>query len=304
VPGFVVCPACGTRIKAGRRHCLRCFEPLPDPDVPVRPAIWESLGLSQRTLMLVAIGASMLVLALAGVIWSTWPVPPDEETRPVAGRNGPAAPESRVPPASAAPDRTETAPVAEPAEVAETRARELTPAERASLESSRVAYEQALAKTPDDPEVLNNLGQTLARLNHLDEALARFGRAVELVPANARYHSNTARVAATLGQGSRAVAEYREAAALLPADYATRYTLALALQKNGDNEAALPEFERAVALAPADAGPHRAYAVSLEQLQRMPDAVREYRRYLEMRPSAPDAAALRAHIESLLSAQP
>ena len=30
--GYVVCRSCGTRIKAGREFCLKCFEPLPHPD--------------------------------------------------------------------------------------------------------------------------------------------------------------------------------------------------------------------------------------------------------------------------------
>lgn len=303
--GFVVCPACGTRIKAGRQHCLRCFRPLPDPDVPVQPPIWESLGLSQGKQMIIGIGTSILVVVLVGIIWSTWPSPPDDESQPVAPRTATPAPATGpTPSASAAPASTEPASVAASTDSADPAKRALSPDERASLDASRVAYEQALTKTPDDPEVLNNLGHALARLNHPDEALARFARAIELAPGHATYHVNMARAADALGQGSRAVEQYREAVRLLPGDFATRYTLAMALQKNGDHLDALPEFERTIALGPADAGPHLAYAVSLEQLQRTPDAIREYRRYLEMRPSAPDAGTLRAHIESLRSAQP
>jgi Flp pilus assembly protein TadD len=303
VSGFVVCPACGTRIKAGRPHCLHCFAPLPHPDVEVRPPIWESIGLSRGQQVVFGIAASVIVLALVGVIWGTWPAGPEDEAPPVANQNRTAAPAPASPSALATPDRTEAAPVPEPEEIADGRTRELTPEIRASLDAARVAYEQALTRTPDDPEVLNNLGRTLAQLNHPEEAIPRLERAVALVPTNAKYHVSLARAAAALGQGSRAAEQYREAARLLPEDYATRYTLALALQKNGDHESALPEFEHAIAMAPADASPHRAYAVSLEQLGRTADAIREYRRYLEMRPSAPDASRLRAHIESLASAQ-
>ena len=297
--GFVVCPACGTRIKAGRQHCLRCFEPLPDPDIPVRPPIWESLGLSQSKLMIVAIGASLLVLALVAVIWNTWPDPPDDEARPAAAQNG-------RPVASASPDAppASAAPSSDPVGVADAPPTEMAPAERADLESSRAAYEQALTKTPDDPETLNSLGQLLMRLNHADDAIGRFERAIALAPARAQYHFNLARAATELGRHSRAVEEYREAARLLPQDSATRYTLGLALQKNGDHEAALPELERAIALAPADPNPHLAYAVSLDQLQRIPEAVREYRRYLEMRPTAPDAEVVKTRLQTLRSGQP
>ena len=82
--GFVVCKACGTRIKAGRGHCLRCFAPLPDPDVPVRPPLSESLGLSRNQGMLFAAGTAVAVVLLAMVIWQTWPVPADDEAQPAS----------------------------------------------------------------------------------------------------------------------------------------------------------------------------------------------------------------------------
>ena len=55
---FVVCPSCGTRIKAGREFCLRCFEPLPTPERPVQPTIWVSLGLSDTKKQIVAVVAA------------------------------------------------------------------------------------------------------------------------------------------------------------------------------------------------------------------------------------------------------
>jgi predicted RNA polymerase sigma factor len=39
--------------------------------------------------------------------------------------------------------------------------------------------------------------------------------------------------------------------------------------------------------------------MSLEQVGRVADAAREYRTYLEMEPSAPEAAQLKAHLEAL-----
>ncbi|MCU1385082.1 MAG: repeat-containing protein [Acidobacteria bacterium] len=304
MPGFVVCRACGTRIKAGRLHCLRCFEPLPQPHEPVRLPIWESLGLEQSKLWMVGIGASLLVLALVTVIWRTWPEQIDDAPRAVAANARPAgsAPTAVAPSVPVAPDRTEGA--AEPAVAADPNTATLTAENRAALEALRATSEQAVAKAPTDTEALNTLGQTLARLNLPGDAIPFFERAIALAPDNARYHANLARAAATLAQGARAVHEYGEVARLLPQDYATRYTFAVALQKNGDNEAALPEFERAIALAPSDASPHRAYAISLEQLQRVPEAIREYRRYLEMRPSAPDADEVKARIQALGSAVP
>jgi Flp pilus assembly protein TadD len=303
VAGFVVCRACGTRIKAGRTHCLRCFAPLPEPDELVRPPVWESLGLGQDKVMMIGIAALVLVVALGAVIWSTWPERLTDEAQPVASQN--AVPQTSAgAPSSAASLPSPSEGAGAPPAVAEPVTPTLTPQDRAALEASRTAYEQVVAKAPTDTDALNNLGQTLTRLNLPGDAIPFFERAIAVSPDNARYHANLARAAAMLGQGARAVQEYREVARLLPEDYATRYTLAVALQKNGDHEAALPQFERAIALAPSDASPHRAYAVSFDQLRRGSDAVREYRRYLEMRPSAPDAQEIRARIQALAPSQP
>jgi len=59
--GFVICPACGTRIKAGREHCLKCFAILPRPDEPVRVPLSESLGLSKQSqIVLGALGLAVV----------------------------------------------------------------------------------------------------------------------------------------------------------------------------------------------------------------------------------------------------
>jgi tetratricopeptide (TPR) repeat protein len=306
VSGFVVCTACGTRIKAGRSHCLRCFEPLPDPDVPVRPSNWQSLGLSTTARMLVGVVSLAVALALVGIIWSTWPQSPvDSDARPSAAPGTRAAPAS--PPAPTA-DPADTPPVDAAAldapPVAGAKPAPLTAADRSDLEALRAKYEQVLAKTPDDPDTLNRLGQVLMRLERPSEALAPLSRAVALGPDVPRNHVNLARAATAAGNAGQAIEEYREAVRLLPTDFAIRYTLALALQKHGEHEAALPEFERTIQLAPSDATPHVSYAESLEQLQRTSDAIREYRRYLEMRPAARDAGDIRARLERLAPARP
>ena len=224
--GFVVCTKCGTRIKAGRQHCLRCFEPLPDPEVPVRPPIWESLGLSQSQQTAVGVGVLILIAALVVVVWSTWPETVVDDAIPAPTQSRPVSPSPAV---AAAAESTGDGSAPQPV-VDEAAPAELSLAEAADLESRRASYEQALAKTPDDPENLNNLGQVLIRLNRPEDALARFERALTLAPARATYHFNAARAASDLGRRNKAIDEYREAVRLLPTDGASRYTLGVALQ--------------------------------------------------------------------------
>jgi Flp pilus assembly protein TadD len=89
---------------------------------------------------------------------------------------------------------------------------------------------------------------------------------------------------------------------LFPDDYATQFNLALAVQRSGDAGAAIPEFEKAIQLAPAEASFQLALGNSLQAAGRLPDARKAFEKYLEMEPSAPDAARVKAHIEALSAA--
>jgi Flp pilus assembly protein TadD len=303
VAGFVVCPNCGTRIKAGRAHCLRCLADLPHPDEPVRLPVWVSLGLSRRQQLTLGVVASIVVVAMLVVIWQTAPEAIDDRPQPAATTAPPRAaiapkpPEDVPQPSAVAP----TPPVDPTAGVAVLNASRAGLAAYAAgnFEAARAAYEEALTRKPDDAETLNNLGQVLVRLNRTPEAIPRFERAIALTPDKSTYHFNLAFAVAQLNQWDRAIAEYREAQKLFPDDYATQYNLAMAIQKKGDQKGAIPEFEKAIALAPGEPSFHLSLGMALERVGRTTDAVKEYRTYLEMDPSGADAGRLKDHVDTL-----
>ena len=92
---FVVCPSCGTRIKAGREFCLRCFGPLPTAERPIKPPVWVSLGLSDTKKQVVAGVVAAAVISLGAVIYVTEPQEVDDTARPYSAsptpRNAPDA---------------------------------------------------------------------------------------------------------------------------------------------------------------------------------------------------------------------
>jgi len=167
------------------------------------------------------------------------------------------------------------------------------------LAAARTRDEQALLKTPDDAETLNNLGLTLERLGLIDEAVERFSRAARIGTQNWAYHFNLAHALSAKQSWDRAINEYRIAASLFPTDATTQCNLATALQTKGDDAAAIPAFEKAIQLAPTEPTCHRSMALSLEQIGRPADARREYQLYLELSPSAPDADTVKSHLQSL-----
>jgi tetratricopeptide (TPR) repeat protein len=294
VSGFVVCKKCGTRIKAGRGHCLRCFEPLPDPDLPVRPPLSVSLGLSRNQEMLLAGGTVILVALLATVIWRTWPVSADDQAQPAAV-SGPAAA-----PTSSAPGST---PGAQSASSLETPSGEASRAAAAAsdpaLEATRADYEQRLTASPQDAALWNQLGDVLERMGRVDEAAARFDRAVGLAPREADYRLNLARAAQALSQWDRAIDQYREVVRLRPRDPRILGALGLSLQKKGDDQAAIVEFQRAHKLDPSSPLAALGLATSLEKLGRVDEAEQAFKDYLQITPTPADADRVRGRLALL-----
>jgi tetratricopeptide (TPR) repeat protein len=293
--GFVVCQSCGTRIKAGRGHCLKCFAPLPDPDAPVPTPLSVSLGFSRNAEIGVWIGAALAALLLAAVIWQTWPVPADDLAQPA----GVAATPLASSPAAGSPQGG----VAQVQPLEPSSADASTGAGAASsdpgLESTRADVEQQLTDRPNDPVLLNRLGQVLERMGRADEAIVRFERAVVLAPLEPTYRLNLARTAGQLGQTDRAIDQYREAVRLRPTDYDALNALGLALQKKGDDKSAVAAFTKARRANPSGPAAALGMATSLEKAGRVDEAVEVFRQYLDIRPTPVDAEKVKAHLALL-----
>ena len=170
--------------------------------------------------------------------------------------------------------------------------------------SALAQLESAVAESPNDPEVRNNLGQLLVRQGRTADALQHFDVAVRLDGARWNYRFNRARAYGLLNRWPEAVAEYRVAAQAFPGDHATLYNLGLALLRVRDYPAAASSLEQAVAAAPEQ---HdflitlgTAY-VGAEQTDR---ARATFQRFLEVAPDDPEAPKVRALLQALADAAP
>jgi len=299
---YVICAECGARIRSDREYCLRCGEPLRGLEPPAPPlAIHESLGLSQNTFLALLVVVTMVVVA--GGIW-LWPsgtqTDPDEIAQPL-NPTGTERTERKVSPDPGATPGTPSQ--SEPATSLDALRNGGGAFAAGDYAAARDFYQSAVDKNPNDAEAHNNLGQALVRLNRIPDAVTHLERAVALVPDKWAYRFNLAHAAGESGQWDRAVDQYRIAVRLFPADYATQYNLALALYKKGDAGASVPEFDKAIELAPSEPSFHFSLGQALEKLGRVNDAIREYRKFLEMDPLSPEANKLKAHIDSLVTAQ-
>jgi len=237
----VVCSACGTRIKAGREYCLRCFEPLPPPGALAQPSILVSLGWSRGKQLIVAAAVSLAVLTLVVIIWQTAPQQIDAASRPAVGQPRAATPAIAI---------RQAAPVAAVDPQIE-RARPRTGDEpffdtpRSPSDGDGVRYQQTLARfkiaraaaeagewtravdeyggaarlSGDDANAQYNFGLALHRRGDEHDAIAMFHKAIALAPDEATFHlalaaalENVARVAEAVGEYTAFVTAHPNAA--------------------------------------------------------------------------------------------
>jgi tetratricopeptide (TPR) repeat protein len=232
----------------------------------------------------------LLVVALAGVLrfWDGTPPRPEiDKPTAAAGRSNPAPPAGLpdaaslgVPPA---PDDTR-------------------PPLDLGLALER--YQAALAASPDDPQLLDNIGQILVALNRPSEAVPFIERAVAIEPFSLTARFNLAVAYARCGRLSEAVDLYGALAQTGSTDPRIHHNLGLALRQLGRNGQAAEAFGRATALAPGQAPGWLGLALSLEAEGRGAEAAAALERYLALEPDTPDADNVRARIARLRGTAP
>ena len=287
----VVCGACGAKIKAGRRNCLRCGADL----AAAAEGAGSSAGSSQAGLTagrngpaLIA-GSVVSLLLLFVFVGSFIGRTPPQAIAVVQPAEAAGAPVSVAAPVDAAPA----------VDYLQSTAGGTAAYNSGDFASAEERYRSVLETRPDDADALNNLAQVLARSGRVEEALPYFDRVIRTYPDVWAYRFNRARAYGELEDWTRAIPEYRRAVELFPDDYATQFNLANALHKQGNDAAAVVEFEKAIALAPSEPTFYLSIAVSYENLNRIDEAVEAYGLYVEKAPSAPDARTVMDHIEAL-----
>ena len=99
-------------------------------------------------------------------------------------------------------------------------------------------------------EAHNNLGGILQRQGRLDDAIARFRRAIALKPTLAEAHNNLGGALKDLGQLDEAAAQFERAIALRPDLAEAHNNLGGIFQKQGKLDQAQSHYEQAIALRP------------------------------------------------------
>ena len=113
-------------------------------------------------------------------------------------------------------------------------------------------YRAALAITPDDPRVLNDLGFIALQAGDLDTAERYFVEALAEAPAFALVHANLAAVRERQGDFRAALRHYTDALSHAPEHPGFMYDRARMLAELGETEAAIAQYEAALLEGPGD----------------------------------------------------
>ncbi|HVW22777.1 MAG TPA: tetratricopeptide repeat protein [Opitutaceae bacterium] len=149
--------------------------------------------------------------------------------------------------------------------------------------------EEALRLRPDNPEVLNDLGDALNRLGCSAEAIAPLQHALRLQPVYPEAHNNLGAAYMGVSRPADGLAEFETAVTERPDYPVAQFNLGLALASSGRPAEALAHFERVIRLQPGYPDAELGWAVSLTALGRPDEAIAHYRKALAENPNSAEA---------------
>jgi tetratricopeptide (TPR) repeat protein len=305
-PGFIICKACGTRIRADRDACLRCGTPLESA-----PETISLATISSGRPLIVTIAVAAVVLAIVALIWIYRPLPEDETSQPVTStiaRGAAGTPSAGATARGAAASAADSARGAVPLEGEAWEIDEFANSPDAPLDDSgtsdvadtRAQLEQTNRERPNDVGVLKDLARALVKSGDRAGAIARLEHATEVAPKDWTSHFLLGRLFADDRQWGSAATEFRQASLLAPSDPACEFNFAMALHRSGNDKGAVVEFQTAVRLAPTASKSHLALANALERTGDMTAAQAEYQQYLQLDPNGANAEAVRTHTATMV----
>ena len=157
------------------------------------------------------------------------------------------------------------------------------------LDEAVARYQRALALKPDYAEAHNNLGNALQKQGQVDAAVAQYQRALALKPGFAEAHNNLGNALLEQAKADEAVAHYRRALALNSGDAEAHNNLGNALKEQGQSDEAMVQYRRALALKPSFAEARNNLGTALQDQGRLAEAIAQYRRALALNPGYAEA---------------
>jgi tetratricopeptide (TPR) repeat protein len=183
----------------------------------------------------------------------------------------------------------------------------LTLAQQGKYDEAVEAYKKALEKDPDQPYVLANMADALAKGNKLPEALAAYEKAISMKSDDPSIYQNMGVLLGKMGKTAESQEAFKKAAsmaaAMNPAAAAQNYyNMGATLVNSGKAAEAAEAFKQAIA---ADANFAEAYyqlGICLSSNQAtIPDAIKSLQKYVEISKNAEQVEVAKQIITALQS---
>ncbi|MDQ2645030.1 MAG: tetratricopeptide repeat protein [Myxococcota bacterium] len=124
---------------------------------------------------------------------------------------------------------------------------------------------QALALSPGEPSVYNNLGVAQTELGKLDDAIGNYRKALELNPQFAEAHSNLGEALARQGENKGALEAFEKAVELDPEHADAQRNLGAALARAGQRDRGIAHLKKAVESKPDGVDARRDLGLALAE---------------------------------------
>ena len=146
-------------------------------------------------------------------------------------------------------------------------------------------YERLVERSPDDPDVVANLGAFRQLMSDSAAATAAYERALRLDPDHVQANIELGIVLMGEGKLPRAVAHLRRAATVAPDRPRPHLTLANALRKQGKDDEAIEHYRRVIELDPGSAEAHNNLGITLEARRDLAGALEHFGRARQLQPN-------------------
>jgi tetratricopeptide (TPR) repeat protein len=157
------------------------------------------------------------------------------------------------------------------------------------LEEALAEYGKALEIQPDDPDARNDLGLALFRNGQTDEAIAQYRRALEIKPGDHAAHYNLGLAFFKKGELDEAIAQFQKALELRPDSPDMLLTLGMALSSKGDKAAAVGQYRKALEISPDYEAARYNLGFALSEMGDLDEAIAQYQKVLETDPNYAEA---------------
>ena len=153
------------------------------------------------------------------------------------------------------------------------------------FDEAEAAYKAILEKTPDVPEVYQNLGAVYAAKKDFAQAEATYLKGLEIKPDSADMATQLARLYQENGQPEKAMEVMSKSASANPADAKAQFNQGIFLLNSYKNEEAIAAFEAAVKADPSMTEAYFRLGALMVGQGKVPEAIAHLEKYLGMNPT-------------------